>query len=76
MPEYRFYRVAQSGHIHAPPVSVEAANDAAALKLAREQLSGGDIEVWRDTRLVAYLTPEPNSAVSVARPESDQAPQV
>jgi hypothetical protein len=69
MPEYRFFRVAQNGHIHEPPVGVDAANDAAALKLAREQLRSNDIEVWQGPRLVAYLASEQFSPVPEPCPD-------
>jgi hypothetical protein len=73
MPEYRFFLVAQNGHIHEPPIGVEASGDAQALKLARGQLRENDIEVWLGTRLVAYLTPEQFSPVSRTGPEPDQS---
>ncbi|MDB5577919.1 MAG: hypothetical protein JWR80_3095 [Bradyrhizobium sp.] len=85
MPEYRFFLVAQNGHIHEPPVGVEASGDAEALRLAREKLRAKDgeargieacdIEVWQGTRLVAYLTPAQISPASGAPPEPDQSTQ-
>ncbi|MDB6147596.1 MAG: hypothetical protein JWO45_1260 [Spartobacteria bacterium] len=78
MPEYRFFLVAQNGHIHEPPIGVEASGDAQALKLAREKLRAKgieacDIEVWQGTRLVAYLTPAQISPLSRTGPEPDQS---
>jgi len=73
MPEYRFYVVAQNGHIYQPPSSVDAASDAAALTLARGRLQSGDIEVWQGARLVAYLAAEQSSPASDPRPDSDQS---
>lgn len=75
MPEYRFYVVAQNGHIYQPPLTVEAANDAAALTLARGRLQAGDIEVWQGPRLVAYLAAEQPAATSGPRSEPDQSTQ-
>jgi hypothetical protein len=80
MPEYRFFLVAQNGHIHEPPVGVEASGDAQALKLARDRLRAKDtavcdIEVWQGARLVAYLTPAQISAASGVPPEPDQSTQ-
>lgn len=70
MPQYRFLLVAESGHIHAPPISIEATSDVDALRRARELIGLNDIEVWQGTRLVAYLTPTPHPA----NPEPDAAP--
>ena len=76
MPEYRFFFVAQNGHIHEPPVGIDADGDAAALKLARERLRAKnmavcDIEVWQGTRLVAYLTPEQFSPLPESCPDAN-----
>jgi hypothetical protein len=80
MPEYRFFLVAQNGHIHEPPIGVEASGDAQALKLARERMRAKDvevcdIEVWQGTRLVAYLTPAQISVASGTLPEPDRSTQ-
>jgi hypothetical protein len=75
MPEYRFFHVARNGHIYEPPIGVEAAGDAEALKLARAQVRSGDIEVWQGMRLVAYLTPEQFAPVARTGSEPDQSPQ-
>lgn len=58
MPEYRFYPIKRDGHIDGAPATRDCANDSAALKEARELVSGHDIEVWESSRLVAYLTPD------------------
>lgn len=64
MPHYRFFLVAQNGHIHEPAIVVDALSDVDALRLAREKMRTGDVEVWQGSRLVAYLTPAGASFVS------------
>jgi len=58
MPEYRFYPIKRDGHVGGPAVERSCPNDGEALKEARELVNGHDIEVWQDTRIVAYLTPD------------------
>jgi hypothetical protein len=58
MPEYRFYAVEIDGHVNGPAVTLEFPGDGPALKEAKRLVNGHDIEVWQDTRLVAYVIPE------------------
>ena len=58
MPEYRFYKITQTGHITEPSSVVVCPDDVAAIKEARKLLDGGDIEIWEGRRVVAYLVPE------------------
>ncbi|HEY7998150.1 MAG TPA: hypothetical protein VIE87_04945 [Pseudolabrys sp.] len=58
MPEYRFYRINDKGHIAGPAEGNEFPNDEAATKQAKQLLNGHDIEIWQGTRIVAYLVPD------------------
>lgn len=58
MRSYRFYRIGQNGHVAGAPSVCEAPSDLEAVRLAREAAKGDDIEIWLDTRLVAYVTPQ------------------
>lgn len=64
MRSYRFYRIGQNGHVAGPPAVCEAPNDLEAVRLAREAAKGDDIEIWLDTRLVAYVTPQNRTAAA------------
>jgi hypothetical protein len=58
MPEYKFYKIAKTGHITEPPGAFEFPNDEAALIAAKQALDRDDIEIWQGTRVVAYLEPD------------------
>jgi hypothetical protein len=55
---YRLYVIEQSGHIAHAPIDCQADNDADAVRKARQLQDGKDIEVWKGTRVVAYLASE------------------
>ena len=57
MPAYRFYSIEKNGRVE-PPKTYICGTDGGALKVAKLVLNGHDIEVWQDTRLVAYVVPE------------------
>jgi hypothetical protein len=54
MAAYRLYRFDRSGHIHTSEV-VEAADDAAAIRLASEMLADGSGELWLEQRMIRRL---------------------
>lgn len=58
MPEYRFYRINQNGHIGEPPATHEFPDDRTALAEAKQLLNGCDLEIWQGARIVAYLVPD------------------
>lgn len=58
MPEYRFYRINQEGHVAEPAPIVECPDDLSAVREARQYVDGCDVEVWQGPRVVAYVTPE------------------
>jgi hypothetical protein len=58
MTEYRFYPIGPDGHISGPPTDKDCSDDGAALTEARQLVNGHDIEVWQNSRIVAYVTPD------------------
>ena len=58
MSQYRFYAIKIDGHPEGPPFERDLPNDLAALQEGKRLLNGHDIEVWQDSRIVAYLTPD------------------
>ena len=54
MAAYRLYRFDGSGRIHISEV-VEAADDAAAIRLAGEMLADGSGELWLEQRMITRL---------------------
>ena len=56
MPSYRLYRVDGAGNITGAEW-IQAADDAEAERLAREQVTEGMAEVWLRDRLVVRLKP-------------------
>lgn len=58
MSDYKFYIIRGDGHVMGPPRLATCASDAAAVKTARAFAADGDIEIWQDARLVAYVTPD------------------
>jgi hypothetical protein len=55
---YRIYSLDGSGHIMGPPKLIDADDQDAAVKEARQILDGREIEVWCGDRCVARLRPE------------------
>jgi hypothetical protein len=58
MPDYRFYKIGDDGHVAGPPENIELPNDGAAMQEAKKLINGQDVEVWQGARLVAYLVPD------------------
>jgi hypothetical protein len=58
MPDYRFYSIRPDGHITKPPAEKSCPDDLAAMKEAQQLMDGEAIEIWEQTRIVAYLTPD------------------
>jgi hypothetical protein len=58
MSTYRLYPIKKDGHIAGPPIVCDFTRDIDALAEAKKRLNGHDIEIWQDTRIVAYLVPE------------------
>jgi hypothetical protein len=56
MPHYRFYSIKKNGHVAGPAIDLDCPDDGEALKEARQQVNGLDIEIWQGPRVVAYLT--------------------
>lgn len=57
MRPYRFYIIGASGHAQGTPTLFEAATDADAIRQANKIVCANqDIEIWLETRLVAYVT--------------------
>jgi hypothetical protein len=60
MAEYRAYPLDAQGHVR-NRIDFEAADDAAALKHARQYVDGHDIEVWQLKRLIGKLEHDPKT---------------
>jgi hypothetical protein len=58
MAYYRIYSLTKDGHIPSPPVTVECADDQAAIARAEAIQNGLDLEVWSGPRQVAVLKRE------------------
>jgi hypothetical protein len=63
---YRVYIVGRDGRFVAVR-EIEAPDDTAALKLARQYVDGRDVEVWQRERRIGYIP---------ATPTKDQSPIV
>jgi hypothetical protein len=57
MPEYRLYRLSETGRLMAPAVGIDVPNDAAAIAKAIEIDHAYVIEVWAGSRLVSRVDP-------------------
>jgi len=57
MPEYRAYVVGDDGHYRSSQI-IQAADDDAAIKAAREFCVGHGVELWMLDRKIAVLPPE------------------
>jgi hypothetical protein len=57
MPQYQFYAIKPDGHVSGPPAEWNLPNDSEALKEARQMIDGHDVELWQNSRMIAYLTP-------------------
>ena len=55
MPEYRLYTLLNGDKIAGPATRVECSSDEEAISQAKKFISGLDIEVWQDARLIARL---------------------
>ena len=60
MLDYRVYSLEPDGHIYNPPRIIACADDADAEEQSRQLLEANVIEVWRQMRRVAVLTPDKN----------------
>jgi len=53
MPSYRLYFLDAGAHVTGPPVIIECTDDDEAVKTARQYVDGQELELWRDSRLIA-----------------------
>jgi hypothetical protein len=56
MPSYRLYFLDAGAHISGPPVTIDCADDDEAVKTAKRYVDGQELELWRDSRLVARFS--------------------
>ena len=52
MPHYRVYATTPDGHVTAPPIVIECADDQEAVGKAARFTNGTAIELWEGARLV------------------------
>ena len=62
MPQYRVYRLDETGHVSTPPSIIEADSDAEAVEQLMPLAEVATIEIWNEARLIGVIRRRDNPA--------------